>query len=356
MNNQAIEVIAEAKKQFTEIIDATPENVLIWKSEANFARQAIMKNDHNWKAAVNNPALLRDAIINVASIGLSLNPATAYAYLVPRDNAICLDVSYKGLIKMATDTGSIMWCRADVVYDADEFNYNGPAMAPTHAADPFSKNRGQVVGVYCIAKTCDGDILTEVMTEEELVDIKSKSKSTTGKNPQYSPWNTFPNEMRKKCVIKRASKTWPRTDRHERLAKVIEYVNKEEGIDFNEPTEEDINLMSDYLHQKNGAAIANLRNQAAEKSLYWAKIQKTFAAKGQIGKHQEMVQGWIDEAVDYVSGVAVTIQDATENKPDAVLEAYEELNEHEALLFWANLDPEAKINIENILHSVNEAA
>ena len=67
-----------------------------------------------------------------------------------------------------------------------------------------------------------------------------------------------------------------------------------------------------------------------------------------------MVQVWIDEAVEYVSGVAVTIQEATENKPDAALEAYEELNEHEIILFWANLGPEAKINIENIIHSLTQ--
>ena len=346
--NQAMETIAKAEKHFVEINEATPETVLTWKSEAHFALQAIVKNDYLTKAAHNAPDSLKSAVVNVASIGLSLNPATAYAYLVPRDDRICLDVSYKGLIKMATDTGSIMWCRADVVYQEDKFEYAGPAAAPTHTADPFSKERGEVVGVYCIAKTCDGDILTEAMTEQEVQDIKSKSPSAKS---AYSPWNTFPNEMRKKAVIKRASKTWPRTDRHERLARVIEHVNQEEGIELNEPTEEDINLMDDYLHQKNGAAIENLMSGDVEKSLYWAKIQKTFAPKGMIGKHGEMVKQWRDEAIGYVQSVANSMlaEDATES---SIMESYDEMNEHEKTLFWNVMEPEMKINIENILHEI----
>src|SRR3546814_4153463 len=91
-------------------------------------------------------------MINVASTGLTLNPAHGHAYLVPRDGAIVLDISYKGLIKIATDTGSVLWARAECVYGKDTFRYHGPAAMPEHEADPFSE-RGEIVGAYCIAKT-----------------------------------------------------------------------------------------------------------------------------------------------------------------------------------------------------------
>ena len=344
-----MEVIAKAEKHFIEINNASAETVLTWKSEAHFAMQAIVKNDGLAKAVHKSPDSLKSAVVNVASVGLSLNPATAYAYLVPRDDRVCLDISYKGLVKMATDTGSIMWCRADVVYSEDKFEYNGPAAAPVHTADPFSEDRGDVIGVYCIAKTCDGDYLVETMKESEVQEIKAKSPSS--KSP-YSPWNTFENQMRKKAVIKRASHTWPKTDRHERLAKVIEYVNKEEGIDFQEPSEEDIRIMDDYLHEKNGAAIANLKDGDVDDSLYWSKIQKSFAAKGQIGKHSEMVQSWIDLAIEYVSQVAVVIQESKDEVE--IMEEHEGMNEHEIKLFWRILSPDSKINIENILHGITD--
>ena len=56
---------------------------------------------------------------------------------------------------------------------ADTFVYHGPATAPDHRSEPF-KERGEAVGAYCIAKTSDGDILTEIMPRDEIEKIRSK--------------------------------------------------------------------------------------------------------------------------------------------------------------------------------------
>jgi recombination protein RecT len=37
----------------------------------------------------------------VAAIGITLNPASKLAYLVPRDGMVCLDISYMGLLHRA---------------------------------------------------------------------------------------------------------------------------------------------------------------------------------------------------------------------------------------------------------------
>lgn len=335
------EIIKGAQKKFLTIANNNQTNIEFTK-EASFAAQLVYKNSTALATAQKNPDSLHHAMTNVASVGLSLNPATAYAYLVPRDGAICLDISYRGLIKIATDTGSIMWAQADVVYESDKFDYHGPAQIPTHTADPFSKERGEVVGVYCIAKTCDGDYLIQTMTEEEIQDIRGKSPSA---NSNYSPWKTFPNEMRKKAVIKRASKTWPKTERHERLDNAIEYINQSEGIDFKETTEEDYKLVDDLLHEKNGAAIDNLLSGDPEVTMKWAKIIKSFAPKGQIGKHGDMVSEWRKQAVDYVQDQAsIIIETDDEFK---IREIYEEFNGHENILFWRLLSPENTIDVEN---------
>lgn len=345
--NQAIQVIEAAKDQFLSIVNDSPESALVWKSEANFAMQAVNKNDRAIAAFQSNPQSLRDSVINVASVGLSLNPAYDYAYLVPRDNQICLDIGYQGLIKIATDTGSILWAKAEVVYSNDQFDYNGPAQLPTHIADPFSSDRGDIVGVYCIAKTLDGDYLIETMPESEIINIKNKSPSARS---SYSPWNTFPNEMRKKAVIKRASKTWPKTDRKDRLSKVIDYVNQEEGIDIDQSYSEDLKKVNDLIHAKNGAALANLLDGDACVTSYWAKLIKSLAPKGQIGKHKAMIESWRKEAIDYVNSVSVRILE-TDDEID-IAECYGELNQEERTLFWKVLSPESKIDIENKINSL----
>lgn len=214
--------IQKAKERFVGIAG----NAKAYDVESIFAMQALMKTEFAMQTANKNPQSVHLAMINVASTGLTLNPAHAYAYLIPRDGAICLDISYKGLIKIATDTGSVLWARADLVHEKDEFTYHGPAAMPDHKAQPF-KDRGEVVGVYCIAKTKDGDILTEVMDSDELDKIRSKSMSYM-KN-KSGPWVEWFAQMAKKAVIKRASKTWPYTDRTARLMDAIEMANESEG-------------------------------------------------------------------------------------------------------------------------------
>lgn len=198
-----------------------------YDKESVFAAQQLSKTDYAKQVASRNPESVRLAMINVASTGLTLNPANAYAYLVPRDNAIVLEISYKGLIKIACDAGAIEWARADVVFDQDQFTYNGPAQLPTHVADPFSEERGKLIGCYCIAKTSGGDILCEVMPLSEIEKIRDKSDLYARK--KMGPWVEWLIQMVKKAVIKRASKTWPYTEKSDRIAQAIAIANESEG-------------------------------------------------------------------------------------------------------------------------------
>lgn len=214
--------IHKAKDRFAKVAASTVN----YDRESIFAMQALMKNEFAVATANKNPQSVHLAMINVASTGLTLNPANGYAYLVPRDGAIHLDISYKGLIKIATDTGSIRWAQADLVHEADTFVYHGPAKEPEHRADAF-RDRGEVVGAYCIAKTSDGDYLTEIMPVEDLEKIRSKSMAYAKK--KSGPWAEWFGEMAKKAVVKRASKTWPYTERAERLMEAIDLANTSEG-------------------------------------------------------------------------------------------------------------------------------
>lgn len=238
--------IQKAKERFAKIASETVD----YERESVFAMQALMKTSFAMETANKNPQSVHLSMINVASTGLTLNPAHGYAYLVPRDGAIVLDISYKGLIKIATDTGAVRWARADLVFAKDEFTYNGPAQAPEHKANPFG-DRGEIVGVYCIAKTSDGDILTEIMPLAELEKIRGKSMAYAKK--KSGPWVEWFEQMAKKAVIKRASKTWPYTDRAERLMDAIELANQTEGGYDLEA--EAVRLISDGQAQKINAAL-----------------------------------------------------------------------------------------------------
>jgi len=216
-----IAIIADNELAFQQALSTNDVN---WGQESQFAMQALQKNDFLAKTASNNVTSLQNAIINVAAIGISLNPALKHAYLVPRDKAVCLDVSYMGLLHLAKQSGAIKFGQAKLVYSNDTYQNKGVDKAPLHEYKAFL-NRGKTIGVYCTVKLPTGEYLTEEMDLDAINQVRNTSKA---KDSQYSPWNTFPEEMMRKTVVKRASKYW---SAGERLATAIDTLNEHEGLE-----------------------------------------------------------------------------------------------------------------------------
>lgn len=215
--------IADARERFVKVNSAQ----LDYQAEALFALQVCQNSPFLADVANKNPLSLRMAVANVAAIGLTLNPTLGYAFLVPRDGKVILDVSYRGLIKIATDIGSIKWAKAELVYAKDKFLYRGPAQMPEHVFDPFDEDRGEFRGVYCVAKTPDGDMLVEAVPASEIYKMRDCSDYYVKK--KAGPWVEWFGEQTKKSGIKRASKTWPKTPQDNRLAEALRILNEDNG-------------------------------------------------------------------------------------------------------------------------------
>lgn len=230
MNNQLTpfqQVITTVESQRDLFMPVLSDQSMSWEKEKQFAIQVLNKPDNRnkneicyaGKIALSNPASLQNAIINVAACGITLNPAAKLAYLVPRDGAICLDISYMGLLHIAQQSGSILWGQCKLVYSNDQYQNMGLDKAPQHIANTFG-DRGNVVGGYCTVKTPDGDYLTEEMSLADIKKVEATSKANNG------PWKTFWEEMARKTIVKRASKYWPKVDR---LDNAINYLNTDGG-------------------------------------------------------------------------------------------------------------------------------
>jgi recombination protein RecT len=226
------EEIFSLKPQFENICT---DKSISFEKEAEFAIQIISGNEYLLKLANGNRQALRDAVTNLGAIGISLNPVKKQAYLVPRKGKICLDISYFGMVDMATNSGSIKWVQSNVVYEQDQFTLNGFDHPPTHQYNPFSKERGPLVGVFVVVKTADGEYLTHTMSIDMVYAIRDRSEAWKG--GKTCPWRTDEVEMIKKTCIKQASKLWPKT---ERLQAAVQYLNTDggEGIDFIEERKE----------------------------------------------------------------------------------------------------------------------
>lgn len=212
--------IASANAKFNEIC-AKEGTALVFQKEALFAMQMITSNDHLMTAAMNNPNSLMNAIINIASIGLSLNPAEKLAYLIPRDKRVCLDISYFGLMKLATDSEKIEWIKPVLVYANDIFKVNGVNSLPEHCYNPFDNYRGAIVGGYSVAKLVGEEDNYIVDFQPESYFIKCKNKALT-----KAVWDAWPEAQRLKCLIRAGYKFWPKA---QRLNAAVHLLNEQDS-------------------------------------------------------------------------------------------------------------------------------
>lgn len=223
-------IVHDQRQKFMAVL-TDPQ--IAFDREAEFALQVIGASPYLAGIAGKNPQSLQNAIINVAAIGISLNPAAKLAYLVPRDGKVCLDISYMGLMHIAQQSGAIQWGQSQIVRKNDVFQLEGIDRPPKHLFDPFGTERGEIIGAYVVVKTDTGDYLTHAMPISKIHDIRNRSSAWLAYQKDKSkknPWVTDEEEMIKKTVIKQAAKMWPRRDR---LDSAIHNLNTDgEGIMF----------------------------------------------------------------------------------------------------------------------------
>lgn len=290
------DLVSQCEPQFNKVsvFSSTVQNA--FGREAQFAMQAMEANKYLASVAMSNKQSMINAVINVAAIGISLNPAEKEAYLVPRNGAVCLDISYIGLMRLATDTGQIAWVQADIVYEKDHFRMMGLDKQPEHRYNAFCKDRGQPVGVYVTAKLATGDYLTDIMTVDEINAIRDKSQgyiAFIAKKAKTSIWHDHWGEMAKKTAVKRAQKYWPKS---ERLDKAIHHLNTDAGEGIAE-TVVSVDLVKKWTDE-----IAQVSSEAELRAL-WHPAMSEF-------RDAQDVDGWdtvkaimTDRAADF-KGVA----------------------------------------------------
>lgn len=226
------DLVNSAEKRFCELVQATG-NQMIFKQEALYAMQAMMANEYLASCAAKQPISFKLAMAQIAGAGLTLNPSMGLAYLVPRDGKVIADISYRGLMKIATDTRAVNLIVAEGVYSHDRFIYRGSAAEPVHDFDPFldKKDRGVFRGVYVKAYLGIGTLLVRAVSGEEILAARDLSSAwANGQVGKKGPWETHFLPMALKTGVKIARKFWPMTS--PALENAIAYLNEEGGEGF----------------------------------------------------------------------------------------------------------------------------
>lgn len=229
----------------TERITAKQDGIMaILPSHTNperFIKSALLVISHSAKLQECTPASVITSVYQAAELGLDFTPAKKLAYLVPFNNKYKdadgvtryrLEASfmpgYKGLEQLAVNAKAAKRFSTQIVYERDVFSIQqGTAPMITHTPT-ITGDRGHIIGAYTISWQEDGSFQFTFMRKDELDAIRKRSKASGD-----GPWVTDTEEMYKKTVIRRHTKSLQLSPDKESdvFAKAIEIDNEVVGLD-----------------------------------------------------------------------------------------------------------------------------
>ncbi len=216
--------ILSAKKQFIAIAGKEA-----WSRESGFALSKIGISE----ISSCDPESIKQAVMNIAYTGTSLNPIYQESYLIARDGRCFLDFTYKGLIKIATSEGAIVSLSAGAVYTWDQISHQQgtnafldviQSMDPPHDPDDIARNPKMIWEHL----KCAYSIATFPNGAKDFILLPKFKLLKTWNNTEKSAINlAWPEEWIRKTAIKYHSKTLPRA---QRLVTAVAVLNEHEGV------------------------------------------------------------------------------------------------------------------------------
>lgn len=110
-----------------------------------------------------------------------------------------------GILKKLRNSGELSSITSQVIHRNDPFKYWIDSDGEHLEFRPnMLSDRGEIVGAFAMAKLTDGALYVEVMTKDQIEQVRSVSRA--GKN---GPWVTWWDEMARKSVMRRLAKRLP---------------------------------------------------------------------------------------------------------------------------------------------------
>lgn len=213
-----IAVINEVRAELTgpkfmsEVRTALPPHV----DPQKFMRVAMTSISTNPRLLECNRRSLFSACMSAAQLGLMTDGILGEAYLVPRrqggEMMAVMVPGYRGLLKLARQSGDLASVDVDVIYDTDKVAWTGGDDAALRVERPFGAEPGKVVGAYAVATFKDGSKQRAVMTAAQIERVRDQSDGWAAYKAgriKNTPWAAHFEEMAKKTVFRRLAKMLP---------------------------------------------------------------------------------------------------------------------------------------------------
>jgi recombination protein RecT len=176
---------------------------------------------------------LMGAVITCSQLGLEPDPLLGHAFLVPfRNNKtdrseVVVIAGYRGIMKLARNSGEVSTIDAHPVHTRDEFRY-AYGLEPVLRHVPFQghdEEPGDATHYYAVCRLKDGGHVFRVMTRR---DVERHRDRFVKRIKADSPWNTDFDAMALKTCIRALAKFMPASVELERLATLDDHA--EAGI------------------------------------------------------------------------------------------------------------------------------
>ena len=157
------------------------------------------------------------ALKEAASYGLELNGTLGQAYLIPYNEKVngkyemtChFQMGYKGLIALARRSNTIKTIAAEPIHENDIFEVElGMGRRLSHKIN-IMKERGEVIGYYCLVELCNGGSQFKVMSKKDVENHRNKFSKAYDAKDSNNIWNKNFDAMALKTVVIQALKLCP---------------------------------------------------------------------------------------------------------------------------------------------------
>jgi len=263
---------------------------LQWAAEKQYALAQIYKNDALQRCTPESFAM---SMLDCAWTGLSLNPVTSQAYLIPYKNTMTFKPSYRGLEHLVYRAGTIRSIQTVLVRKGDTFKVETKNNRRVITHIEKGDTRQEVTHAYCILHYANGGEYVEVMDIHQLNAVQAQAEKSPGGGMVWrSAWK---GEMQRKAVLRRALKHAP-LDGAGQMAHAIEVADKYDPIEFDRaPVEREATevLISEDQHLSAHAWLTD-RELPAETASVW--LTKLAEAMG-FAAFDEMPAKHYDEAM-----------------------------------------------------------
>ncbi len=170
-----------------------------------FIRTALTAVRQNPALAACSKESFLASLMMASQLGLEPN-ILGQCYFVPYGKECQFLIGYRGMIDIARRTGQIQSIYAECICENDIYEVELGLERKLIHKPMLDGDRGKVIYTYAVAHYKDGGYDFVILPESEIDKIK---KSSRGANSNYSPWNNFADEMRKKTAIRRLFKILP---------------------------------------------------------------------------------------------------------------------------------------------------